>query len=102
MKNSGSGVPAQNAIGVWNSGALSNKEVFLVNLGEDSNGVDLGFRKMQMGDCGNSYTVTFCDMGWEQRSHGISADERTIGIRSTCLSAIGGYMILNPIISTGT
>ena len=59
----GSGVADQNAIGIWNSGALSNKEVFLVNLGEDSNGVNLGFKKMQMGDCvGDSYTVTFCDM----------------------------------------
>lgn len=59
----GSGVPADNAIGVWGSYPMSNKEIFIVNQGEDSDGNHLGFKKMQIGDCvGDSYNVTFCDM----------------------------------------
>ncbi|MCW3126910.1 MAG: hypothetical protein JWO03_2568 [Bacteroidetes bacterium] len=58
----GSGLPAENAIGVW-GGPSSNKEVYLLNLGTDIKGQSLGFRKVQMGDCtGDNYVVTWCNL----------------------------------------
>lgn len=59
----GSGVPANNAIGVWGTYPISNRQVYIINCGVDSMGKSLGFKKMQMGDfVSNSYQVTFCDM----------------------------------------
>ena len=61
----GSGIPDSNAIGVWQNNLISNKTVYIINRGIDSNGHSLGFAKMQMGDFStgtNSYTVTFCNM----------------------------------------
>jgi hypothetical protein len=59
----GSGIPSQNAIGTWGNYPSSNKQVYLLNLGEDSNGNSLGYKKMQLGDCtGDSYVVTYCNM----------------------------------------
>jgi hypothetical protein len=64
----GSGIPANNAIGVWNNGALSNREVLLLDLGIDSNGNSLGFKKVQMQDMSttnftdDTYNVTFSNV----------------------------------------
>lgn len=59
----GSGLPANNAIGTWGNNGVSGREVYLLNMGTDSLGYNIGFKKMQMGDCvGNSYTVTFCNL----------------------------------------
>ena len=60
----GSGGVSDNAIGSWSNGFLSNKEVYIFNMGEDSAGNNLGFRKVQMQDMsgGSTYRVTFCNM----------------------------------------
>ena len=59
----GSGIPANNAIGVWGSYPSSGRQIYIINCGVDSVGNSLGFKKMQMGDfVSNSYQVTFCDM----------------------------------------
>ena len=67
----GSGRPANNAIGVWyntGSGIHSNHEVLLMDLGIDSNGNSLGFKKVQMQDMTTSnftddtYNVTFSNV----------------------------------------
>jgi len=61
----GSGIPDSNAIGQWQTGLVSNKQVYIINRGVDSLGHSLGFVKMQMGDfssISNSYSVTFCNM----------------------------------------
>lgn len=59
----GSGLPANNAIGSWGTNGVSAREVYLLNLGTDSAGNNIGFKKMQMGDCtGNDYTVTFANL----------------------------------------
>lgn len=59
----GSGLPAQRAIGDWGVNGVSAGEVYLLNMGTDSLGYNIGFKKMQMGDCtGNDYLVTFCNL----------------------------------------
>ena len=58
----GAGDLTNNAIGNWGY-PTSTGDVYLLNLGEDSNGVNLGYKKMQMGNyVGGSYTVTFCNI----------------------------------------
>ena len=59
----GAGIPDSNAIGSWQTGLVSNKQVYIINRGVDSNGNSLGFVKMQMGDfTDNSYALTYCNM----------------------------------------
>ena len=74
----GSGDPAQNAIGTWSNYGVSNKEVYLLNLGTDSLGYSLGFKKMQMGDCaGDNYSVTFSNLDGSAM-HSVSVPRKSL------------------------
>lgn len=73
----GSGLPTQRAIGDWGTNGVSAGEVYLLNLGTDSDGNNIGFKKMQMGDCvGNSYTVTFSNLDGSDQ-HKVSVPRRS-------------------------
>ncbi len=59
----GAALPSQSALGSWGTGGVSDRQVYILNMGADSLGNNIGFKKMQMGDCaGNEYKVTFANL----------------------------------------
>lgn len=58
----GYGLSDSNAIGQWGNYPISNKEVYLLNLGVDEQGNGFGFKKLQIGDYNGGYQITYANL----------------------------------------
>jgi len=74
----GYGLADSNAIGKWGNYPISNNEVYLLNLGVDDQGNNLGYKKLAVKDFKDGYNIVFANLDGSDLTNAIIAKDQNV------------------------